>query len=403
MSICTGTVNHFRHFGSVAGMSSVVALMLCSPTIGCKDEDGTSTDNSIDAGSDERALPPLELGKPLDTSKLADGEWTWIDFPETRCMDDSATGLGIKLNKDSDKLLIEIQGGNACFNQGSCLQVWNPDGFGESKLADAVKLGILDSEDETNPFADWNMVFIPYCSGDIFSGMAMNGSGYEGRTQAGYHNIQQYLKRLVPTFAGSSHVVVSGFSAGGFGTTLNWVQVREAFGGEVRVDALNDSGPLMASDYYASCLSARLGKLWNWRDAIPESCTDCDLETGDTIEPLVRWLIEHTPEEGGRHGLISSDDDGVIKLFFGYGIDECAHVDELLPPTYPKGLYAEGLADFRERTAGHDWAQMYELESTEHTWTTSHSLGDVVSNGVTLSDWLRDFLDRDSDWQTVLP
>jgi Pectinacetylesterase len=380
------------------GARIAVGLLLLASVcaVGCGSEEAAG-------GAGGPALPPLELGEPIATSELSEGEWTWIDFPTTRCMDDSPTGLGIKWNPNSDKVLIEIQGGNACFNQGSCLQVWNPDGFGEAKLADAVELGILDSDDPSNPFADWTMVFIPYCSGDIFSGSALDGTGYEGRTQAGYYNIQQYLKRLVPTFSDASHVVVSGFSAGGFGTTLNWVQIREAFGIDVRVDALNDSGPIMSAAYYAPCMGARLGELWNWKETIPASCTACDVESGDTPEPLVRWLIAHTPDGIGRHGLISANEDEVIKLFYGYGLDDCAHIDELLPQPYPSGLYAEGLADFRQRVAGHDWAQMYELDSTEHTWTTTHSLGDVVSNNVTLSAWVERFLDPASDWQTVLP
>ena len=371
------------------------------------DDDGMDThepvDAGVDAGGDDDAprVPPGRLTVPLpegEPIEAPEGEWTWVDFPETRCMDDSPTGLGIKLNPGSDKLLVVIQGGGVCFNATTCLAVSNPDGFSRAALEPLTGVGLLDAADPENPFAGWNHVFIPYCSGDIFSGSAREGSGYEGRTQQGYRNIREYLTRLVPTFDDPAHIVLSGYSAGGFASTANWVQAIEAWQ-DVRIDVLNDSGPPMGSDYLTPCLQRRLAESWAWGEAIPPDCTECDVEGGGVIEPMVRWSIQHTRMY--RHALISSTEDRIIKTFFGFGLSGCTRVDSL-PSPFPEGLFPQGLLELNELFADHPGARAYVIESPEHIWTQV-SPGSVTSEGVTLSDWIRDFLDPDSDWQDVIP
>ena len=54
--------------------------------------------------------------------------------------------------------------------------------------------GVLDGDDADNPFADWNKVFVPYCSGDNFTGAAVDGTGFGGRTQVGYLNVRLFLE-----------------------------------------------------------------------------------------------------------------------------------------------------------------------------------------------------------------
>ena len=389
-------------------MTFLCSLALASGTAGCsKKADDMSTDMSMDDAGMMMDDTPLERAtKPLpkaDPITAPDNEWTWVDFPKTRCMDDSPTGLGIKFRENSDKLLIVIQGGGACFNTLTCAAAANPNGFGESNLAANVGIGLLNADDADNPFRNWNMVFIPYCSGDIFSGAAENGTGFEGRTQMGYLNMREYLTRLVPTFKDASRVVLSGYSAGGFAASVNWVQAIEGWGDGVRVDVLNDSGPPLGEKYLTTCLQQRLAEVWNWSANIPDGCTECDISTGHVTEPVMRWSIAYTKKF--RHGLISSSEDPVIKLFYSYGLNDCSGLDALFPPTYPTGLYPEGLQDLQDNIfADHPNAEAFIVDSTTtHTWTVQQSPGAVESEGVILRDWIKDFLDTKSDWQTVAP
>jgi len=346
---------------------------------------------------DERVTEPLPAGEALEAP--AD-TWTWVDFPDARCMDDSATGLGVMLHPASDKVLIYIQGGGACFNLATCAVASNPNGFGEKDLAANVNRGVLDESDPDNPFRDWNKVFIPYCSGDIFSGAASDGTGYGGRTQAGYLNMRAYLTRLVPTFDTHSQIVLGGYSAGGFAATVNWVQAIEGFGAAVRVDVLNDSGPPLGTKYLTPCLQKRLAELWNWAPSIPKSCKDCNLTTGNVTEPVMKWAASRTRDR--RIALISSSEDAVIKLFYGYGQDNCANLDGLLA-SYPEGLYPEGLRDLEARLfKGHPGFSSFVVESSQHVWTMQ-SPGTVTSDGAQLTDFLNDFLDPNAPLKSVAP
>lgn len=363
--------------------------------VGCG---GTGQDGEPEEAPQQRLTEPLPAGDPIEAPAA---EWKWVDFPRTRCMDDSPTGLGIKLNPGSDELLIVIQGGGACFNTLTCATAANGDGFGEADLAGNTDAGILSDDDDDNPFKGWNKVFIPYCSGDIFSGTALDGEGYEGRTQAGYLNIRHYLTRLVPTFSDASRVVLSGQSAGGFAASINWIQAIEGWGPEVRVDVLNDSGPPIGEDYMPPCMQQRLAEIWNWDDNVPAACADCDVEAGQVTEPVMRWSIGHTKQY--RHALISSSEDRVMKLFNGFGQNDCASIDALLPPAFPEGLYPEALQDLQDDIfADHPGARGFIIDSAEHVWT-SRSPGAVESEGVVLRDWIEDFLDPESDWESVTP
>lgn len=373
-----------------------LGVLLSFVLVACSSDDKKSAAET-DAGEkpSDRVTEPLPPGDPIEAPA---NTWKWVDFPDTRCMDDSATGLGVRINPDSDKLLVVIQGGGACFNTTTCLAVSNPNGFKEKDLAAQTELGLLSSSDADNPFKDWNKVFIPYCSGDIFSGAALDKTGYQGRTQAGYLNMRHYLTRLAPTFKDASRVVLSGYSAGGFAATVNVVQAIEGWE-DVRIDVLNDSGPPLGEKYLTPCLQKRLAETWNWGANIPKSCTDCDVSTGHVTEPVMRWSTQYTKQY--RIGLISSNEDSIIKLFYAYGLDDCRNLDGLIA-FYPQGLYEEGLRDLEERVlADTPNFRSFIVPSASHTWTVAQSPGAVTSNGVVLRDWIKDFLDPESDWKSV--
>jgi hypothetical protein len=181
---------------------------------------------------------------------------------------------------------------------------------------------------------------------------------------------------------------------------VNWVQALEGFGDDVRIDVLNDSGPTLGPEYLTPCLQQRLAEVWNWAPSIPESCSECDVESGNVTEPVIRWSTDYT--RGYRHGIISSTEDSVIKIFYGAGLNDCASIDGF--SSFPDGLYAEGLADLRKLFAEENYtsAAMYVVDSTEHVWTM-RSPGSVTSGGVVLRDWIEDFLDPKAEWKDVLP
>jgi hypothetical protein len=81
--------------------------------------------------------------------------------------------------------------------------------------------GIFDFDDERNPFADYSVVNVPYCTGDAHIGNASKEYA-PGLTiqHTGYVNGTPALEYLAATFPGATDVVVAGVSAGAAATPL---------------------------------------------------------------------------------------------------------------------------------------------------------------------------------------
>jgi len=70
--------------------------------------------------------------------------------------------------------------------------------------------GIFDQNNSKNPVRDWNMIYVPYCTGDIHGGDTDHVLGGQMRHFHGYANITKYLERWVPTFPSADKVLLNG-------------------------------------------------------------------------------------------------------------------------------------------------------------------------------------------------
>ena len=350
----------------------------------------------------------LLLGACEFNSFVADREWVWKDFPFTVCLDGLPTGIGINLNSDSDKVLVYLEAGGACFDALSCAVLvqrrsYNRQdfGFGPSTR------GILGRNNHDNPFADWNLVYVPYCSGDIHAGDTQDGA--IGDPQRGYHNIGEYLPYLVSTFPDASVIVLAGSSAGGFGVAYNYDRFQRAFD-PVPVHMIDDSGPPLGPAFMTSCLQARWRAVWNLDATLPDDCYGCLQPDGSGLHLAPEYLATKYPDR--RFGFISSTHDLVIAAFLSFGFPNCA-----LPALfqYPPDVFQAGVYDLAFRLLPFDNAHAFILDSTSHVWLQGENLAiadeDVVSGGnlstssggVRLGDWVRDLVEDAPAWRTVLP
>jgi hypothetical protein len=323
-------------------------------------------------------------------------EWTWVPVKESLCRDGSQTGFGIRINPDSDKVLIYLEGGGACFNSATC--GINPASFGEITFSGwkgaAGNTGIFNTGQEANPLRDWSAVYVPYCTGDIHGGAAdhvdVPGFGSpDNQSFVGYENIGHYLKRLVPTFKGASTVLLTGISAGGFGAAYNYDRVAEAFCPRP-VILLDDSGPPMSDKYIAPCLQKQWKGLWGLASTLPAGCPDCNGPDGGGLVHYVDYIAEKYPQS--RLGLISSDKDSVISLFFGYGKNNCGLAVPMTGAEYSAGL-AELRATYFSKAPG--WAS-YFVDSVSHTYLVGPSFYTTEVDGTKLTEWVADLINGGS-------
>ena len=372
-----------------------VLALFCGVCVACGSS-GTAGDAGSDAPAGDAAAldagTDAKLGDPI--TGLTPGSWTWVDFPGAQCRDGTPTGIGVSLSPNaSNKLMIFLEGGGACFNSATCAS--NPFHFDQSTFQGQFvpgesNAGIFARSDAENAVADWNMVYVPYCTGDVHAGNAPNATvpGVSGKQQfVGYTNMTQYLSRLVPTFSSASQVLLTGQSAGGFGAALEYVQVARAFGSGVEVDLLDDSGPLMGNPYLAACLEQNISTLFGLTNTlIAQDCgSDCT-DPGNDL--LLYW--EHLPKTypSARFGFIDSTGDSTISSFFGFGANNCTGFQPL-----SSSQYEAGLLDMRTKVAADTNAGSFIYGGSDHTtlviaYTTRNA---PASDGGTVrfEDWVK--------------
>ena len=322
------------------------------------------------------------------------GQWTWVDVPGAKCRSGSGTGFGVRINPASDKLFIYFEGGGACFNGASCLG--NAGSYSQNTFNNWAngggENGVFDTANADNALKDYSAIYIPYCTGDVHSGNAVDvdvpGFGAPQNQQfVGFANVGLFLQRIVPTFPAVTQVVVTGVSAGGFGAAFNYHRIAQAFCPTPAI-LIDDSGPPLDDQFLAPCLQDHWRKLWGLNGNFPADCADCNPADGGGILNYMDYLSTRYP--GGRLALISSTEDSTIRQFYGFGLNDCANLTGFAG-SLPAATYTEGLLDLRTNHSAPPalWASYY-LPGTTHTYLGGGSYSSTTVNGTKLIDWVAD-------------
>jgi hypothetical protein len=329
-------------------------------------------------------------GDPITAPDLT---WTWVDIPGAKCRDGSGAGFAVSKNAASDKVMIFLEGGGACYNQFTCGA--NPANFAQSNLAQVTTGGLLTRSNAANPVKDWNYVYVPFCTGDVFGGSAENVTvaGVPGVQQfVGYRNIDLFLDRIVPTFPHPSQVLHTGESAGGFGAGLTVELVASKFPPGTKINLLDDSGPAMSTKYATPCLLKGWREIWGFDNSFLKACgADCPDKDGYSID----WTIHLAKKyPNSATGIISSNNDPVITLFYGYGANNCGVDPTKVAPSMSGADFDAGLLDFRAQiTAKSKQVGTYYIPEAHHTWIKDDTrLYSKTVDGVKLIDWVTDII-----------
>jgi len=94
--------------------------------------------------------------------------------------------------------------------------------------------GAFGSDLENNPFRDWSTVLLPYTTGDFHIGTGdFEYTDNDGKPATLYHhgytNFKLFMDRVMPFLGSPETIVVSGSSAGGFGTSFLSEDITELF------------------------------------------------------------------------------------------------------------------------------------------------------------------------------
>jgi hypothetical protein len=372
--------------------------------------DATSIDGAGETGP-QIAAPTPEASPSDDAapdaaspiSGLPTELWAWVPFAGSRCRDGSSTGIGVNFNPSSNKVMIFLEGGGACFNETTCVTLKNPSSFGEADFAKraassldkfGLNVGIMDRSQAANPARDWSYVYIPYCTGDAHEGnnvASVQGVGTE--TFAGYTNLQQYLARIALTFPGVSTVLFAGISAGGLGAEVAYALAASAFGA-TPVIMLDDSGPFMEDPYLAACQQAQVETLWGLAGTAFAGCGTACATSATLFLGLAQDLISQHPNV--TFGLADSLNDGTISQFYGFGYQNCTGYQQLTA-----AQFTAGLLDIRTKLAAYPNFGEFLFPGTDHTSlqsaafytrTAGGSDAGADAGGMLMTEWVASLL-----------
>jgi hypothetical protein len=249
------------------------------------------------------AGPPGAVGAPLPG--MIQRQWGWVAFPETHCRDGSPTGIALNMSAASPNVVLFLDQGGACFNPATC--VLNAAAFGLADFVPQVE-GLFNRDDPDNPVRDWSFVFIPYCSGDVHAGNRSDGdvAGVGPQEFLGYSNLDAFLSRIVPTFAGAQQVLFAGSSAGGFGVLLNADHVARWFA-PIPITVLSDSGPPMPTTVVEPCLQQAWHDSWGFDQGVMRDCGgDCPSSSDYMIDQVLHFGWRYPTYRGGLTAVVSS-------------------------------------------------------------------------------------------------
>jgi len=287
------------------------------------------------------------------------------------CLDGSEFTMATR-DKGSDELVIFLQGGGACFSD-LCAAT-------ESAAKGIPKAGILDPDLAGNPVADWNTVYVPYCDGGLHGSDRDNdsdGDGQVDRFQRGLHNLSASLDVAVKTFPAPKRILLTGISAGGFGTPWALPLVRHLYPG-VPIEVINDSGLGIARTDEPEFLRMLLEE-WNMGAFLPPSCPTCIGADGHLTD-FHKWQLAE--DENFRLSMMSYTLDTVIPFF-----------TKVSPEEFERAMRAE-VADIEN--AYPERMHSFIRADADHTLL----LGDtsLTAGGVSVLDWVTAMLEDSADW-----
>jgi hypothetical protein len=342
------------------------------------------TESKSDGGPASLPSP----GEPV--AGLQPGVWTWVDFPDSACDDGSPTGIGVNLGSGPD-LVVFLNGGGACWSYFTCF-VLNSASHGPFGKAQFTQLGsgqlqgsVLDRALSDNPYQDASLVFVPYCTGDVHGGDNVlaydDGLGHQ-RTyhHVGHANLVAFLRRIAATWPSPRKLVVSGSSAGGFGSLINYDTFRHYWPGGAAC-LVDDSGPplergaisqtLLLDPWFASW---RLDRLL---DPLCGQACHSDLSAG------LAAVAKKYPND--RLALLSSLRDQTISGYFS--LSGAEFEQDLLKMS----------ADVMAPTPNARW---FFVPGSSHTMLGNPA---AFAQGVHLLTWLAQQLNDDPGWASRPP
>ena len=198
------------------------------------------------------------------------GKWYRITPAGTRSSDGSEWHGLIRLGTEN-KVVVYFFGGGASIN-GYTSERGKEFFATTASVQDFVASGGIGSDAEENPFKDWTFLVLPYASGDFHSGTGEYHYTDGGKEKIvyhnGYNNYSAFMDAAKPYVGEPDALLVTGFSAGGFGTSLLADDVIDRFPSAKNITVCVDSSLLLYDGWHETAVD-----LWQSPQEISDRLT----------------------------------------------------------------------------------------------------------------------------------
>jgi len=203
-------------------------LFLCATTTSVVANANNVSSNAWKAG--------VERAKSFETT-LKKNDWeVFSPKGDTGCIYDTEYFFYFREGhgENADKLVVEFEGGGACWDEASCnvplfkLDVDPRKAISDSFYGFNVLVGIHDeSPEKNNTFTGYNWLYVPYCTGDAHTGSkndAVPGVNFNGFANA--KSAVQWIQQRIPA---PREIFITGSSAGCLGSAIWAPYIIEAY------------------------------------------------------------------------------------------------------------------------------------------------------------------------------
>jgi hypothetical protein len=328
------------------------------------------------------------------------GTWEMITPAGAVCGNGSPYKFFVNFSETTDDLVVVFEPGGACWDYPSCTGASgirgaaNIDGLPDDhwELAPFIS-PFLQRDDPTTPTRLWNLVYVPYCTGDVHTGNNVityvdpEGMGPDVMFHhAGHANVEKVIEWIDGNFTHVPHFLATGCSAGGAGAITNYYFMRNGIRAIDKSYLLDDSGPIFPSSGYSQPLHQMIRQSWNVDSILTSLPTGFDVNDYGTLNTA---LADVFPDD--RLATTYFQRDMNFSLYSYERFYDFPPKDEIMRMWSEDTALLTALYDQRDNL---DYYLPYwrQLNDSHCTTLITFAGSEIQAQGLDLAVWVDDFL-----------
>jgi len=325
--------------------------------------------------------------------------WVKVEPPGVVCGNGSQYKFFVNYSNTTDNLVVVFEPGGACWDYDSCAGrngirgAANPDGIKDNHWEKASFISpFLSRFDYTSPSLTWNMVYVPYCTGDVHTGAnIINYQGSGGDPDLSFHHeghkaVQSVVSWIDDNFTHVPKMLSTGCSAGGVGSLVNYRFLRNGVRAIEKGYLINDSGPVFPSSGFSKPLHNMIRAAWNLDSLLPQMPAGFTLDDMGTINTA---LADEFPKDRLATTYFRRD--------YNFSLYSYERFYNFPPKSELMRMWDADtqllVSEFDTRDNLYYFIPYYRNINDSHCTTVLNFVdSDIEEQNITLADWINDFV-----------